>query len=668
MLNRKSARGGSALSVKKKNLDFVKKDNRQKIVLTIVFLLSVGIIYRLFYLQVLKHELYLTLAADQHQAFNKLQPMRGRIFINDDKNTEFGGLYPLATNKEFATIFAVPLEIKEEPRLVAEKLYDILNKRKVESEVAVFLNSDPYFAKATSTLMLSIATSSNYLNADLVAKLNDAKYYNRVDEFWQIKRDLEIEWRREDIIGKYVEKLSKKNDPYELIQKKVDDIDLQKIKDLKIAGIDFVMENYRYYPSANMSAHLTGYVSNTDDGQVGHYGLEGFFNEELTGKDGFVKAERAAGRELVIVDDREFFPKQDGSDIILTVNRSIQHKACEKIKEGTIKYGAKVGNVIIMEPKTGAILAMCSYPDFDPNNYNEVGDINIFNNPNIFGGYEPGSIFKAFTLAAGLDQEKITPKSTYEDKGFVMIPGWNKPIKNSDFLTKGGHGVVDMDTVLEKSLNTGTIFVMNKIGADTFIDYVKKFGFGEKSGIELETEGLSNIVNLNRKTLRPIEVATATFGQGITATPLQLVAAYGAIANGGILMKPYIVKEIRTVAGQSSVTQSTEVRRVISERAAMLLSGMLVNVIDKGHAKLAAVPGYYVAGKTGTAQVAGNGGYTNRTMHSFAGFAPVDDPKFVALVEFDNPVNSPWADSSAAPIFKEIASFVLDYYQVAKER
>jgi cell division protein FtsI/penicillin-binding protein 2 len=311
---------------------------------------------------------------------------------------------------------------------------------------------------------------------------------------------------------------------------------------------------------------------------------------------------------------------------------------------------------------------MCSYPDFDPNNYNEVADINIFNNPNIFGGYEPGSIFKAFTLAAGLDQEKITPKSTYNDKGFVMIQGWNKPIKNSDFLTKGGHGVVDMDTVLEKSLNTGTIYVMNKIGPEVFIDYVKKFGFGEKSGIELETESVTNIVNLNRKTLRPIEVATATFGQGITATPLQLVTAYAAIANGGILMKPYLVQEIRTSTGQSNITQPTEVRRVISERSALLLSGMLVNVIDKGHAKLAAVPGYYIAGKTGTAQVAGKGGYTNRTMHSFAGFAPVEDPKFVALVEFDNPVNSPWADSSAAPVFQQIASFILDYYQIPKER
>ncbi|MBU4216815.1 penicillin-binding protein 2 [Candidatus Parcubacteria bacterium] len=668
MLNRKSARGGSALNGKKKNTDFVKKENRQKIVLAIVFLLAAGIIYRLFDLQVIKHDLYTKMASVQHQVYNKLMPMRGRIFLTDEKNTDFDGLYPLAINKEFATIFAVPADIVDDPATVAGKLYDILDKEDVEKEVAIFLSSDPLFAEATSTIEFVIASSSNYINPDLVAKLADAKYYNRLAEFKLIKKELEIEWRRDVILKKYTERLSKKNDLYELIKRKVDEDNLKLITDLNITGIEHVMESYRFYPSGNMSSHITGYVSNTDDGQVGHYGLEGFFNEELTGIAGFMRAERSANGKVVIVDDREVLQAQNGSDIILTIDRSIQYEACTRIKEGVIKYGARTGSVIIMEPKTGAILAMCSYPDFDPNNYNEAPDMNIFNNPSIFGGYEPGSIFKAYTLAAGLDQEKITPKTTYTDKGFVMVPGWSKPIKNSDFLKKGGHGVVDMDTVLEKSLNTGTIFVMNKIGAETFIDYVKKFGFGEKTGIELETESITNIVNLNRKTLRPIEVATATFGQGITATPLQLTAAYAAIANGGILMKPYLVKEIRTSSGEKSATQPTEVRRVISERAAMMLSGMLVNVIDKGHAKLAAVPGYYIAGKTGTAQVAGRGGYINRTMHSFAGFAPVDDPKFVALVMLDNPVNSPWADSSAAPTFQQVASFILNYYQVAKER
>jgi len=668
MLKRKSAKIGNAFGGKKKNTDFVKKENRQKIVLAIVFLLAAGIVYRLFDLQVMKYDVYTKMASVQHQVYNKLMPMRGRIFLTDEKNTDFDGLYPLAINKEYATIFAVPADMTDDPATVASKLYEILDKEAVEKEVAILMSSDPVFAEATSTIDFVIASSTNYTNADLLMKLADAKYYNRVEEFKQIKKELEIEWRRNEILNKYTERLSKKNDLYELIKRKVDDDKLKLVNDLKIEGIEHVMENYRYYPSGNMSSHLTGYVSNTDDGQVGHYGLEGFFNEELTGVAGYMRAERSANGKVVIVDNREVSQAQNGSDIILTIDRSIQYEACARIKEGVTKYGARTGSVIIMEPKTGAILAMCSYPDFDPNNYNNVSDINIFNNPSIFGGYEPGSIFKAFTLAAGLDQEKIMPKTTYDDKGFVMISGWSKPIKNSDFLTKGGHGVVDMDTVLEKSLNTGTIFVMNKIGSENFIDYVKRFGFGEKSGIELETEGITNIQNLTRKTLRPIEIATATFGQGITATPLQLTAAYSAIANGGMLMKPYLVKEIRTSSGQKSATQPTEVRRVISERSAMLLSGMLVNVIDKGHAKLAAVPGYYIAGKTGTAQVAGRGGYINRTMHSFAGFAPVDDPKFVALVMLDNPVNSPWADSSAAPTFQQIASFILNYYQVPKAR
>ena len=373
----------------------------------------------------------------------------------------------------------------------------------------------------------------------------------------------------------------------------------------------------------------------------------------------------------MIINDRRYTKLVDGHDLVLSINRSIQFFACQKLKESAEQYGADGGTVVVMEPNSGAILAMCSIPDYDPNFYNKIEDVSNYNNPAIFEAYEPGSIFKAFTMAAGIDREKVKPSTTYEDKGWIQIEGWPKPIKNSDYETHGGHGVVDMVTVLAESLNTGSIFVMEKTGAEVFADYVKKFGFGEKIGIELETEGITNIKNLNRKRIRPVEAATASFGQGITATPLQIIAAFGAIANGGILMKPYLVDRIVAPDGSEEKTAPHQLQRVIQEKTAFLVSGMMVNVIDSGHARLAGVDGYYVAGKTGTAQVADmeKGGYSEtRTNHTFVGFAPVEDPAFVMLTKLDNPKNVKYAASSAAPLFGEIAEFILNYYQIPKER
>jgi len=431
------------------------------------------------------------------------------------------------------------------------------------------------------------------------------------------------------------------------------------------------MESHRYYPEANIGAHFLGFVGFDGEKKIGQYGLEGFFNEELSGKTGSIKAERAAGGGLIIINDREYEKAQNGADLVLTVNRSIQFEACNRLEESALQHGADSGSIIVMEPNTGAILAMCSWPDYDPNNYGDIKGINVYNNSAIFEDYEPGSIIKVLTMAAGIDQGKVKPESTYEDKGFLMIEGWPKPIKNSDYESFGAHGVVDMVTVLESSLNTGAIHVMLKVGPQIFADYIKNFGLGEKTGVELETEGITNIVSLTNKRIRPVEAATASFGQGITATPLQLVTAFAAVANGGVLVKPYMVKEIIFPNGDKQVTQPKQIRRVISERTSLLVSGMMVSVVDNGHSKTAGVKGYYVGGKTGTAQAADKvrGGYSkDRTIHTFVGMAPVDDPKFVMLVKLDNPKDARFAESSAAPLFRKLAEFILNYYQIPKER
>lgn len=642
------------MMIRNKNKKSSKENsNRLNIILAVVFLLCILVVIRLFILQVSNHDLYIAMASDQHQVYNKLEPKRGQIFFQDAENNQ-GGYYPVATNKDFALVYAVPQKI-EDPAAVADSLYKIFDEEKIIKEVEDLLANDEFFKQASTT-----------------DKINSEKSFagDKSEEFYKIKKEAEIELRKKTVIEGYMAKLSKKHDPYEPLKSKVDEDVLKRLMDLNIVGIDYILENFRFYPEKNVGSQILGFVSDNREDRHGQYGLEGFFDDELTGSFGSIKAERAAKGGLIIVKEREYNQPVSGSDLVLTINRSIQFTACGKLREAVLRHGADGGSVVIMDPKTGAIIAMCSYPDYDPNEYKTVDNINVYNNPAIFYQWEPGSIFKAITMASSLDQGKISPETTYVDNGFVMIEGWPKPIRNSDFETKGGHGVVNMVTVLEESLNTGVIFAMQKIGAEKFAEYVKNFGFGEKTGIELETESGGNIKMLEAKKIRPIEAVTAAFGQGITVTPLQMVNAFAAIANGGILMQPYLVKEIRKENGEKIVTQSREIRRVISARTAALVSGMLVKVVDKGHGKRAGVDGYYIAGKTGTAQVPKKGGGYEENAHigSFAGFGPVDDPVFAMLVKIDNPRDVEWAESSAAPLFGEIADFILNYYQVPKER
>jgi cell division protein FtsI/penicillin-binding protein 2 len=298
-----------------------------------------------------------------------------------------------------------------------------------------------------------------------------------------------------------------------------------------------------------------------------------------------------------------------------------------------------------------------------------VEDMNIYNNPVIFEQYEPGSVFKTITMAAALNEGVVTPQTAYVDKGRIKVQGWDGYIKNSDYATKGAHGEVDMNYVLEHSLNTGAIYAMQLTGPDKFSDYVERFGFGQRTGIELEAEARGDLKNLDKGSVAEVYAATASYGQGISVTPLQMVMSYAAIANDGILMKPFMVKKIIKDDSEEDITRPVQIRRVISERSSELLSGMLVNVVRGGHAEKAAVEGYYVGGKTGTAQVASSvGGYGSKTIHTFIGMAPIDDPKFVMLVKLDNPSNARYSASSAAPLFGDIADFILDYYKVPKER
>lgn len=711
----------------KKNKKKEKKfdNNRINLVLAIIFLLSGSMIHKLYILQVKNYDLYIARAQNQHQSLNTLTPKRGEIFIKSNVNNN-STLYPIATNKNFGFLYSVPKKVIE-PEKFSEIFYNFFHKKYIEEEIEeIFEEEDKERLKKELEFVKNTIKNPNErwlktleVEKDHVARLEDAEFL----QIRQLIREKQIEDRKKKYIDEYMHKLTKKNDPYEPIQEKVDERDLKKlylellpitdydtifgkelnfskreidkllegldeskliIKDnnmlavcsdgvtrtIKLDGLAFVSKIHRFYPESNIGAHLLGFVKTTDSGQNGEYGLEGFFNTELKGVASTGHTDHGASGNLILVNGQEYTKPENGDSLILTIDPTIQFYICRKLNERAEKHEADGATVIVMRPEDGAILSMCSWPDYDPNNYRQVENINVYNNQAIFFQYEPGSVFKTFSIAAAIDKEKITPESTYKDEGFVMIEGWEKPIRNADYEEKGAHGVVDMNTVLTESLNTGAIDAMRQVGRYEFAQYVKNFGFGEKTGIELDTEVKGDIRKIDSKKIYEIFAATASFGQGITATPLQLITAYAAIANGGILVKPRVVKAIIHKDGKKEIIQPKQVRRVISQRTSMLIGGMLANVVESGHAKRAGVPGYYVGGKTGTAQVASTKirGYSNKTIHTFIGYAPIDNPKFVMLVKIDDPKDADFSSMSAAPLFGEIAEFLLKYWQVPEER
>ncbi|MBI4276369.1 penicillin-binding protein 2 [Candidatus Uhrbacteria bacterium] len=457
-----------------------------------------------------------------------------------------------------------------------------------------------------------------------------------------------------------VQKLQKPDDPYEVLARDVPENAVQKILTYSFRGIAIAREPMRTYPEKQLASHVLGFYGYVGDKRRGVYGVEGYFDSVLAGRGGKAEVEYdVAGRPIIFAEEK-VEPVVNGSDIVLTIDRSVERVVCEKVKEAAVRHNAERVSATVVDPKTGAIIALCAYPDFDPNTYATVPDASVYHNAAIFMPYEPGSIFKPITMAAGIDLGLVQPTDTYVDEGFLQIGKFT--IRNSDGRR---HGIQTMLQVLDESLNTGAVYVAEKVGKELFRKYVLDFGFGALPGIELKSEVAGDLSILFKR--GQIYLATASYGQGITATQLQLVMAYAAIANGGNLMKPYIREALISPDGTVERHEPILVRRVLESKTATLLSGMLVSVVEEGHGKRAKVPGYYVAGKTGTAQIPkkdGPGYEVGSNIGSFAGFLPVSDPRFAIAVRVDRPKDVQWAESSAAPLFGEIARFLVQYYNI----
>lgn len=440
------------------------------------------------------------------------------------------------------------------------------------------------------------------------------------------------------------------------LKKHLEEKKAKEVSELNLAGVLILPEEIRYYPEEKLASQVLGFV---DTEGKGRYGIEGYYDSELKGQKGWAIAQKDASGQIISLDQNQ--AAQNGSDLILTIDHNVQYFVEQKLVEAKEKYAADSGSIIVMNPKNGAILAMASDPSFDPNKFNELSPDQhyLFMNPAVNLVYEPGSIFKPVCLGAALDNHKIEPDTKGYFTNMTVVQGYEiHTAQDKSF------GEETMTQCLENSDNVCLVWVADQIGNEIFYDYIKKFGFGEKTGLDFDNEASGSLLEI--KKWRDIHRATMSFGQGISVTPLQLVTAFSAIANGGKLVKPYLVDKIIKSSGEEISSQAKTRGEVISSETASKLTGMLVSVVERGHGKKAKVSGYSIAGKTGTAQIPNpEGGYfEDRHIGSFGGFFPADDPQFTLTVKLDNPKNVEWAESSAAPVFGDIAAWLLNYYEI----
>lgn len=401
----------------------------------------------------------------------------------------------------------------------------------------------------------------------------------------------------------------------------------------------------RSYPDLGLHEPLLGFVNQNRDG---YYGVEGYYDSILRGQPGARLGELDVFGQDVPFGTSIIEPPVDGSDLYLTIDSRVQYVLWRELKDGIEKYDAVSGSIIVIDPSTGAILGAVSLPAYDPNSY-ERCDTALFEDPIVGQEYEPGSVFKLITMAAGLDAAVVEPDTIYEDLGTFELAGVT--VRNWDRLA---HGNVTMTEVLSKSLNTGASYVSTTLGAERFYEYVQRFGFGRATGVDLQGEAAGTVKLPGDGRWYEADLATNSFGQGIACTPLQMVVAVAAIANDGLLMQPYVVNAISS-DGETQVRQPVAVRQVVSAETAQTLTRMMIEVV-KGETSGAAVPGYSVAGKTGTAQIPIPGGYDDSgTIASFIGFLPAESPRLCILVKIDRPQASQWGSQVAAPVFRRVA-------------
>jgi len=513
-----------------------------------------------------------------------------------------------------------------------------------------------YFTEKSGQLV-SAATlePSFFITINPSAVLDGAALWEKVKSFGIVTE--------EDFLAK----ISKKDDPYEVIAKKVNAKIAAQVTEADLSTVSVHQDKVRFYPADTRAAHVLGFVARTaetGDALIGRYGIEHQYEDVLARGEKRLYVNFFA--ELFGDISEAIFDRDERSegDVALTIEPTVQGELEKRIAEIMNKFSALEAGGIVMDPKTGRILAMAALPNFSPGKYGEVEDAATYSNPLVESVYEMGSIVKPLTMASGLDAGAVTTETTYDDWGKLDIKSYT--IRNYDGRGRGKD--VPMQEVLNQSLNTGAVFVMQELGVTRFQRYMKGFGFGELTGVDLPNEGVGLTANIDSG--RPVELATASFGQGFAVSPLSMTRALASLANGGLIVRPHLVESIIYPLSKDDIETKIE-RRVLDERTSELITRMLVEVVDKallgGTVKL---DRYTVAAKTGTAQLASpNGGYyEDRYLHSFFGYAPAFDARFLTFLYLREPQGVKYASETLTKPFMDMTKFLLHYYDVPPDR
>ncbi len=526
------------------------------------------------------------------------------------------------------------------------------NRQYMSSGGNIFSRGNIFFQDKTGTLLSAATLKSGFTVAINPEILKDPEtVYTQLNALLPLDHDA------------FIAKATKAGDPYEELANRVPTEVGNKISALKIPGLSTYTERWRFYPGGPTAAQTLGVVGYQGDTLAGRYGLERQYDNVLQRDDTayvnfFAEIFSDIGNAIATSSANE-------GDIVTTIEPTVQQDLEQQIASTSEKWSADYIGGIIMNPTTGEIYAMGSYPSYDPNNTGKLKNVNVLSNPLVENSYEMGSIVKPLTVAMGIDTGVITATSTFYDPGFVIIN--NKKI--SDFDGKN-RGVVDIQTLLSQSLNVGAAHVESLVGNSRFADYMYKFGVDKKTGIDLPNEG-RNLIN-NLKAGHDVEFANMSFGQGISLTPIETVRALATIANGGKLVTPHIVKQINYKLGLDKTISIPVGEQVIKKTTADEVARMMVysvdNVLAGGTLKLAH---YRVAAKTGTAQMANPGGVgysDSKFLHSFVGFFPATNPKFFIFLFMVNPKGVQYSSETLTTPFMNLVNFLVNYYEVPPDR
>jgi cell division protein FtsI/penicillin-binding protein 2 len=536
----------------------------------------------------------------------------------------------------------------------------VADNQYVKPSNSVFERGSIFF-ESKSGARVSAATVKEGYTLSINPKLlqNAPAIYDALSQYVKLDRDV------------FLQKAAKVDDQYEELAKHLDPDTGISIGELKLPGVNVVQDNWRVYPGGELAAHTIGLVGfNAKNELAGRYGLERSYDKVLNMSSTGVNVNFFAELFADIqgnVSDSAFGGENRQGDIVSTIDPTVEDELEKVLKETQATWNSDSVGGIIMDPNTGRIYGMASRPTFDPNNLKDVSDPKVLSNPLVENVYEMGSIIKPLTMAAGIDSKKITPETTYDDTGFLLLNG--KRISNFDGKARG---VIPMQEILSQSLNVGASWIALKVGSEDFTRYFMSFGLGDVTGIDQPNEQKGIIDNL--RSGRDIEHATASYGQGIAFSPITTVRALSILANGGELVTPSLVKEIDYADGTTRTLEPKAPIRVIQKDTADTVTKMLVKVVDDAIAKAHPdihMEHYSIAAKTGTAQIADhvNGGYyTDRYLHSFFGYFPATHPKYIVFLYQVWPKGAEYASATLTDPFTKLAKFLINYYEIPPDR